>query len=229
MDLDDLRSDIRGDLTNILRAADAFIFREETSAYTDIATAVRKLALDSKAPASFHSGTRHRNLLTLAYHEVYVNSDLLTQEDGWVLAAPPYNLSFRSRIHVAFTGYRRVPLNTWLDEHYVQQETRSAALRRIANREGAHRVNRPEVGMGVIAVPIEATDTVRARDFELPWQEFVVEAGLALAFASRFVEGSMQPIIDLDRFHRTYPHWKPYLGLSDQRDVERHPPLEPPS
>ena len=235
-ELDDLRHHIQGMLENILRNADAFIFEHEASASEAVSVQVRKLALtDAMSLWTYEKPTNHPNLLALAYggaDHILVNGGSTTkrspddQGDLWVPVAPDLSIFPESLITVACNGTQHPTLEEWLNSYVTgcyavgcrcaegeqQSEKVTDLISLHANKEGAHRENRQRQ-RGIAIFPDAATQaSAKPRDFDVAWQQFVVGAGLKIAFAEQNDSGRPRSIIDMKWFIRSYPHWQAYMA-----------------
>lgn len=234
-EVDDLRYHVQGMLQNILRNADAFIFEHEASASEAVSVQVRKLALtDTRSLETYEVPVKHPNLLALAYggaDRILVNSGLAQQrsqdEQGFDLfpAAPALHASPESLISAAQTGARQLTLKEWLNSYEIgcyavgcrcvegkqKSEKVMDLLRSHANKEGAHRENRQQRQTGIIITSADTQADARPRDFDVAWQQFVVGAGLKVAFAKRIVDDKQHHVIDMEWFTNHYPHWQAYM------------------
>ena len=234
--IEELRKDVQGTLQNVLLNADAFIFRGETSAYEPVSVHLRKLLLDGNAPRSYDKKTKHPNLLALAYGgvgKIIVNAGLPLQHsrDGagreWVPETPCLYSSSGNIIHAACTGPRRLGLIEWLNEYVVgcyatgcqcpegkdQSKKVSETIRLFADKEGAHRLNYDGDRDAAIAIaPSGSKQDITKMNYDLPWQQFIIESGIRMAFAMWVGKGKELPILDMGWFASRYPHWRQFMA-----------------
>ena len=229
--IEELRKDVQGTLQNVLLNADAFVFRAETSAYEPVSVHLRKLLLDGNAPRSYDKKTQHPNLLALAYGgvgKIIVNHGLPLQrsrdEAGreWVPETPCLYSSPGNVIHAAYNGTRQLGLIEWLNEYIVgcyatgcrcpegkkRSKKVSEIIRIFADKEGAHRLNYDGDRDAAIAIaPSGSEPSIAKLNYDLPWQQFIIESGIRMVFARHVDQGKELPIFDMGWFESRYPHW----------------------
>ena len=234
--LEELQRDIQGTLRNVVLNADAFIFRGEPSAYEPVSVHLRKLLLDGNAPRSYDKETTHPNLLALIYGGIggiIVNGDPPHQrrrdEVGreWFPVTPDLYASPTDIIRAAYVSVQELHLAEWLNGYVAgcyatgcrcpggkkRSKKVSEVIRVFADKEGAHKLNYDEDRDAAIAVtPSGSTHHVTKLNYDLPWQQFIIMAGLKLVFAKHVVRGvGLIPVLDMAWFESSYPHWYPFM------------------
>lgn len=202
---------VRESLANIDWSVRSYLVEGKHSLYRTVAVELRKLLLDKDSVRSFLGrGEKRHNLFEAAFGKgdrIYLQSFLSgpgSATDGYFDVGPPLYPSPASVLIHARNDDKLVPLREWLEECTVHDSTgaiRKTAniLRDIANKEGAHIINREkkdyrnEAGITLLPVGVEPTiEELTAANWEANWQQFVIGAGAKLLYARRWDRGEWQ-------------------------------------
>lgn len=206
----------RDALSNLDKEIRSYLFEEHRPSYRTVLTNIRILLFDTRTPHSYEQELRGKCLLEAVYGDekslflqsmnaVRYGFDVILQTG----VAPGFDLSSNPeyQIKIARTGKQLMPLPKWKDENILilneKTYTVGCVLRDLANLEGAHGFNKRKkgdwrkhlLGISFDSKPFNDQE-LPVRYFDVPTEQFVINAGLKLLFAHKLVSSRKVRLFD---------------------------------
>ena len=195
-----------------------YIFKFRRSAYRNIATDLRTLLLDTNAIKSFGGRWKETNqsLFEVVYRQdgnIFIpamvkgwsaKDKARIEETSMPITPAPATLITKMR-----TTENMVPLSNWLEADYVRTKKRgwlkvNRLLRLTADREGAHLLNRTHEKdlrkdiFDVLWGPPELNENTAEQARRTVWEQFIIQAGIALLFSAKYQKGEYFRLFNYD-------------------------------